>query len=118
MKKKSSEIKIYILRLFLALITLISVVLLWKSPFVLTALLILISIIFILIQKSKKQALIVYIKYGLAGACAEAIAILSGAWNYSLTNFIPIWLPLLWGIAALFIFSSRGQLLSFINNNK
>lgn len=47
----------------------------------------------------------IYILYGLAGVMAEAVAIAFGAWSHASAQFIgiPYWLPLLWGIAALFI---------------
>jgi hypothetical protein len=38
------------------------------------------------------------------GPLGEAISVWSGAWAYSRPSFlIPLWLPLLWGIAGLFL---------------
>ncbi|MGM5481355.1 MAG: hypothetical protein ACQESE_03000 [Nanobdellota archaeon] len=49
--------------------------------------------------------LILFIACGLAGAGAEIFAITFGTWYYSTQHVfsIPFWLPVLWGIAAVFI---------------
>jgi len=53
----------------------------------------------------KIHYIIIFIFCGIAGAIAEIIGIYFGAWSYSKPFFygIPIWLPFLWGIAALFL---------------
>lgn len=45
----------------------------------------------------------VFVVVGLAGAAAEAVAINHGAWTYANPQFlgVPVWLPLLWGIAGV-----------------
>jgi hypothetical protein len=42
---------------------------------------------------------------GVFGAFAEVVAVLFGAWTYAVPSpiGIPYWLPLLWGLAALFL---------------
>ena len=42
---------------------------------------------------------------GFAGPIAEVIAIYAGAWQYTLPQYaeIPVWLPILWGLAGMFI---------------
>ena len=56
------------------------------------------------INKSKVE-LTVFIRCGFLGAIAEGIAVYSGAWEYFNDSFlgIPIWLPVLWAIASIFI---------------
>lgn len=45
----------------------------------------------------------VFVVVGLMGAAAEAVAISHGAWIYSRPQLlgIPVWLPVLWGIAGV-----------------
>ncbi|MEM5844080.1 MAG: hypothetical protein QXX07_01610 [Candidatus Aenigmatarchaeota archaeon] len=59
----------------------------------------------ILIEKNKKD-IYFFIFSGVFGASAEAFAIFFGAWKYSLPEIlglIPLWLPILWGIAGIFL---------------
>lgn len=74
------------------------------KPIILTLCLALISAL-ILILYNNKGDIYLYILCGLAGAMAEAVAIAFGAWSYASAQFIgiPYWLPLLWGITAIFI---------------
>jgi hypothetical protein len=51
-----------------------------------------------------KSDLIFYFVAFVLGPLGELIAIYFGAWGYTEPfYFIPIWLPFLWGIAALFM---------------
>lgn len=88
----------------IAVITLVSVAFGWKNPLILTLCLALISALMLIIYNNKED-LYLYILSGLAGAVAETVAIAFGAWTYTSPQIIgiPYWLPLLWGIAALFI---------------
>lgn len=88
----------------LAIISLLTVSLLWDMPVFLTTLLIFISGMMLSVWKSRDD-LILYASCGITGALAEAFAIKFGAWTYAFPNIggIPFWLPFLWGIAALFI---------------
>ena len=69
----------------------------------------------LLVWRSKED-LLLYIICSVAGTLAEAVAIASGAWKYSLPNFIgvPYWLPFLWGIAALFIKRASLEVQDFV----
>lgn len=84
--------------------SLLLVCLLWENNLLLFILLVIIGILMLLINKSKTK-LIVFLFCGLSGTIAEAIAIHYGAWQYNNTLFldVPFWLPVLWGIAAIYI---------------
>ena len=53
----------------------------------------------------KKEDMYIYVIAAIAGTIAEAVAIKFGAWHYSNPTAlgVPIWLPLLWGSAVVFI---------------
>lgn len=94
----------FIYSCFLAVFILFSVSLFWQSPLWLTLILIIISATMIAIGKNKKD-LYLYIICFFAGPLSEAIAISFGIWAYTSPNIIgiPIWLPFVWGNAAVFI---------------
>lgn len=88
------ELGIYILSVALAS-------LLWRYPAILTICYILISLI-MLCQWHTKSDLVFYFIAFVLGPTGELVATNFGAWKYSKPTFlIPIWLPLLWGIALL-----------------
>ncbi len=93
-----------VLHYTLSILSLAAVCLLWKYNVILTIVLLLLSFTLLILQKSKTE-LFMFLACSFYGAIAEVIAIYFGAWNYSLPNFggIPIWLPILWGIAAIFM---------------
>jgi hypothetical protein len=111
-----NKLLIYILIDILSILTLFFVVYFWKYNLLLTALLFLIGIVMLFILKSLKK-IIIFISCGVMGAIAEIIAIGSGAWFYSNSDFlgIPYWLIPLWGIAALFMINFQEQLLELKN---
>jgi len=89
---------------FLAIMCVSFVAALWKYPFILLALLAGVGIV--LIKRSKyKHPYLAFIGAGMGGALCEIIAIYFGAWTYTAPQLIgiPLWLPVLWGNAALFI---------------
>lgn len=88
----------------LSVITLLSVSFLWYVPVLLTFILLVESILMILLYKDKSD-IYLFIACGLLGAIAESIAVSLGAWDYNRINIIgiPLWLPLLWGVAGLFV---------------
>jgi len=76
---------------------------LWHKPIILTVCYAVITII-TLIKWHTKSDLFFYFVAFVLGPLGESIGIYFGAWQYSKPFYlIPIWLPLLWGIAALFI---------------
>ncbi|MBU2101363.1 DUF2878 family protein [Patescibacteria group bacterium] len=98
------EVKKSLLNFPLALLSLVSVSLLWKSWSLLTLILLVIGVLMLLIEKERNTVL-VYIAAGLGGAITEMVAIFFGVWTYTDPAIagIPIWLPFLWGAAALYI---------------
>ena len=90
------EVLIYALSITLAS-------LLWHRPVFLSICFLLISI-FMLHRWHAKGDLIFYSVAFVLGPLGEIIAVYFGAWQYSKPLYlIPIWLPFLWGIAALFM---------------
>jgi hypothetical protein len=76
----------------------------WARPIMLTALLLTIAAAMLCARRSMNDTLLV-VSCGGLGALAEAGAIASGAWAYTVPVAVgvPLWLPAIWGIAALFI---------------
>ena len=84
--------------------------LLWSHPVVLSACFVLISVLMLYRWHSKTDLLFYFVAF-LLGPLGEAIAVRSGAWMYAEPSFlIPLWLPLLWGIAVLFFKKLCGAL--------
>lgn len=88
----------------LAVISLLSVASMWDNNIVLFVMLLSTSVLMLSVEKSK-QEVETFIFSAVFGASAECIAIIFGAWTYSNPDLfnIPIWLPFLWGIAAVFM---------------
>lgn len=93
-----------ILYIILAAFSLGFVALFFDRPVVLLLLLVLLLAILLVMDWSWKLAIFVLIT-GIAGAGAEAVGISHGAWAYAhpALRGVPLWLPVLWSIAALFI---------------
>jgi hypothetical protein len=91
----------------LALATLLLTSVLWRTPVALTALLIATGVAIYALRPSRTSAFVYLIGF-LFGPLAEAVSIRTGAWEYASPTFlgIPVWLPFVWGIAALFIQNS------------
>ncbi len=91
-----------LLTVFIALSGLAATALLWREPLLLTGTLIVLSVL--LVQKSKHDLILFCI--GVAcGAVSEIIAIYFGALSYALPQLlgIPLWLPLVWGMASVVV---------------
>ena len=77
--------------------------LLWQKQGVLVICYLSISI-FMLYRWHSRSDLIFYFVAFVLGPLGEIAAVYFGAWRYSEPFFlIPVWLPFLWGIAALFM---------------
>jgi len=75
----------------------------WPEPVILTIFYVVISVIMLIKWHKKSDLIFYFVAFGL-GPMGEAFAIYLGAWQYSKPFYlIPIWLPLLWGISALFV---------------
>lgn len=92
-------------RLMLAVAVPISVSLFWRTPWFLTAVIALISFGFLWCEGFKRKYVIAYAAIAAAGFVAESACVLAGAWTYTKPNMgvVPVWLPLIWGCAALVI---------------
>lgn len=77
--------------------------LLWKTPLTLFAVYIILAAL--LLGRSRRIADLLYFAVpAILGPLGEIAAILGGAWTYAKPAWIvPIWLPVAWGCAALFI---------------
>lgn len=93
-----------ILHYLFSILSLVAVCFLWKYNIILFLVLLAISFLLLFIQKEKSEIWL-FIACGFYGALAEIIAIYFGSWTYNSADFlgVPIWLPVLWGIAALFM---------------
>jgi len=80
------------------------VCLFWSRPALLTALLLTVATVMLFARRSLNDVLL-FVSCGGLGALAEACAVRSGAYVYTLPIAlgIPLWLPVIWGIAALFV---------------
>jgi hypothetical protein len=101
-----------VLYLSIYALTIILASLLWQHPVTLTLAYGLLSLLLLMQWHSRSE--VVY--FGLAallGPLGEFVAVSFGAWEYSLPWVnIPIWLPLAWGIAGLFLNKIAGLLLA------
>ncbi len=91
------------LPLAIYLLSLILVSLLWHRPSVLLLCYLAVSA-FMLYQWHGRSDLAFYATAFLLGPLGEVVAVHFGAWRYSAPLYvIPVWLPFLWGIVALFL---------------
>lgn len=90
----------YIMR-SLYILTLFAAVFLWRVPYIALVFLTITSIL--LLKITQWRYVRAYIFCAVFGSLGEIIAIWAGAWQYSKPQFagIPIWLPLIWGSAAV-----------------
>lgn len=77
--------------------------LLWQRPAILTLLYLL--LVAFLLWRWRSPAMFAYFTVGLVlGPSAEYFAVGMGAWSYPTTaTRLPLWLPLAWGIAAIYL---------------
>ncbi|VVB61322.1 Uncharacterised protein [uncultured archaeon] len=103
----------------LAVISLLSVSMLWNEPALLAGILAIVSALMLLVWRSREDILTYFI-CGITGALAESFAIGFGAWTYAFPNImrVPYWLPFLWGIAALFMKRISVEVHDFVRNRR
>lgn len=76
---------------------------LWKHPLILTGAYALVSLV-VFYKWHTTADVVAFLTAAVLGPLGESIAIHYGAWTYSKSILIiPIWLPLLWGIAGTFL---------------
>jgi hypothetical protein len=90
-----------------ALLAVIFPVLFYRNILLTTILLSVVAIVGLLKWKSW-VTLIIFIFGALWGPISESIAIHYGVWQYAVSNFlnVPIWLFVLWGMAAAFLYQT------------
>ena len=116
MKKKiekgfKKEIKNIIFNIIFCSSVLGSVVLFYKNILLTTIILAILSIIALIKWKSYRT-LLIFIIGGIWGPLSEIIAIKMGVWAYSESSIlnIPLWLILVWGDAAAFLYQTAREL--------
>lgn len=99
-----SPLLLILLTFFLALLVWVSSALFWKNPLILVSALTAVSLAMISLEKDRKD-LFLFLAIFIAGPLSEFVMISVGAWVYTTPHILgfPIWLPFLWGNAALFI---------------
>lgn len=85
--------------------TLLLVYLFWTETTLLPILLLCISFISLQFQPDRKSAALLFVVTAVFGSISEIFLIHIGVWHYALPQLygIPVWLPLAWGNASLFI---------------
>jgi uncharacterized membrane protein YoaT (DUF817 family) len=88
----------------LAFSTLLATAALWRHSLALIALVLAVGLAIFMLRPTR-PSLVVYAVGFVFGPLAEILGIHAGAWSYSSSDFlgIPVWLPFVWGNAALFI---------------
>jgi len=107
-KKEWNNILFNCLFAFLALLI---TILFFRNPILATILLSLTSLLGLIKWKSK-LTLVIFLFGGLWGPICEMIAIKYGVWEYAKTGFfnIPLWLFILWGMAAAFLYETAKEI--------
>jgi hypothetical protein len=91
---------------------------LWNRPVTLTVCYGVISLV-VLLKWHTNRYISIYLVAFILGSIAEAIAVYFGAWEYSKPFYlIPLWLPFVWGIAALLIINISETLLKIKDKQK
>jgi uncharacterized membrane protein YoaT (DUF817 family) len=106
LKSFKKEEKNIIINVFFALLNLFFVIIFFKNILLTSIILCVLAILFVSYHYHSSPILIVVFVFGMFGAVAEMFAITYGVWAYSLYNIynVPLWLFVLWGNAALFIY--------------
>ncbi len=114
-QKKSMELALLILVYGLC-ITLVSAF--WPDPVKLTGCYVVVIII-TLLKWHTKADLVAFAAGAILGPLGEVVGVHYGAWTYAQTNLvIPMWVPLLWGIAGFFIGRLTWTITSMLPNRE
>lgn len=89
---------------------------LYEKEFLLLVALVSLSILMFGLKRSKSE-IILFVICGLSGALAEVVVVSFGGWEYARADYlnVPIWLPILWGISAIYIKRLYYDINNFIN---
>lgn len=95
------EFLVYIL---VCIISIILVILFWKENILLTTTLIFLLFLITIKLWHKKNDILTIVFGVIFGWASESVCVYFGVWEYTNPTFlVPLWLPILWGIAALII---------------
>jgi hypothetical protein len=95
-------------------LTVLIIINLWPDNLIATTLLLILSAITIFHWRTHSD-IFHFVVPAILGPLAESICIFYGAWTYSNpTLIIPIWLPLVWGLAGI----SIGRLVDYFINKR
>ena len=112
MKPKTAGSKrYYILSAVLAVSCLALTAYVWRSPWLLFLFLLVNGGVLVVMGKNMRRDIALFVFSALFGAAAESFVIqLGGAWSYPDPQLfgIPIWLPLVWGTAGVFLVRASG----------
>jgi len=108
------DYKNIVFNVMFGLACLTAVCFLWKKAILLTIILAIMSAIG-LSKWRNKETVILFFFCGIFGALTEAIAIYFNVWAYTSPSFIgiPLWLPILWGDAAIFSYQMAIEIKNF-----
>ena len=101
---KAKLLKVLLVDVLLLVVAVALVSLLYKQTVLLTIIMVAGWAIALKLWHSKND-IATLLAGAVAGTLAESIAVMTGAWKYANPTLlgIPLWLPLLWGGAAMFI---------------
>jgi len=88
----------------LSLLFLLFVALFWTEPYLLLVLIIVLSILALLITRSKADFILYFIML-IASFISEAFYVSLGTWKHGTTQVfgVPLWIPFSWGLLSLFV---------------
>ena len=77
---------------------------LWQDELALAGTLALLGLV-LFMSGADRDELLLFLFGGVAGPVSESVAIFFGAWKYPVASLmnVPVWLPILWAIASVFI---------------
>ncbi len=81
------------------------VVMFWQQTELLAGILLMLSFLVLLLSHDRRRDAVPFVIGAVLGPAMEAVVIRSGAWQYTSPTAlgIPLWLPFLWGLTAMFI---------------
>lgn len=88
----------------LSVVPLLEVALLWKYPWLLLAMLLVVCVIALWARK-RREDLTLFLVAAFWGLALEVVGVSFGVGSYAQAQLwgVPFWTPLLWGLAALFV---------------
>ncbi len=100
----NTPVKSFVTATTLAIVALLGVSMWWHNTWLLIPFLILCGTLLWLLRRSRED-IYLYFFVAVIGPLFEMIGIAGGAWQYAEPSLftVPLWLPFLWGAAALYV---------------